>query len=439
MKDLRPLLMIVLLCLFACKKEILSFDQLQLKDALQQTAEPLGQSPLAWQDKDLHFLDELATAQIIGLGEASHGTKEFFQSKHRIFKYLVENQGFKVLAMEADFGESVYINQAIQEGRTGDIKGLMAEKMIFWTWHTQEVLELLEWMSEYNKGKSAEEKLQYLGMDCQFNTFNPMLISAYLKQTNDELSEQLQPLLESIDNFNFNDLNSDKKVQVLSLIDKLEDAILAFEQKQSALVMNSSEKAYQLHLQLLLISKQVMEVRGTDSDFNLRDKYMAENTQWMIQHFDNAKIVCWAHNGHIANNLNYGKGGAMGYHLKKTLRRDYQILGFTFNEGTFTAGAHASSGQYLGIKVQAYRETPKAGSLNEAFGTIDNEAFMVDLSALDNNKNWNKFFRETPDVFSIGASFYEHSPQVHYLNFDKDYYDFLIHFNDTNASVLLAR
>jgi len=439
MKDLKPLLMMALLCLFACKKETLQFSQLQLKDALERLANPLPSSPLNWQDKDLVFLDKVANAQIIGLGEASHGTKEFFQAKHRIFQYMVENHGVKIFAMEADFGESIFINEAIQEGRTEDLKELMAEKMHFWTWHTQEVLDMLEWMSEYNKGKSTADKIQYWGMDCQFNTFNPMLLDAYLKLNNDALHEELHPLLSSIDNFNFNDLDVVKKETISSLIEALAEAIRVYELKKADLVEASSEKEYELNLRLLVLSKQVMEVRGTDSDFNLRDQYMAENTRWISDYFNQEKVVYWAHNGHIANNPYYGNGGAMGHHLKNAMGAAYKILGFTFNEGTFTAGAHASSGRYLGVQVQSYRTAPKAGSLNEAFSAIEKEAFAIDLSRLCKNEDWDKFFRESPDVFSIGASFYEHSPEIHYLNFDKDYYDYLIHFEDTNASELLRR
>ncbi len=120
----------------------------------------------------MRFIDPFADKPFIALGEATHGTADFFIAKHRIFKYLVENHNFRVFAFEADFGESLFLNDAIQEGRVDDLRDLMKDKMRFWTWKTEEVLDLLEWMCTYNMDKPDEEKLQYIGIDCQYNSYN---------------------------------------------------------------------------------------------------------------------------------------------------------------------------------------------------------------------------------------------------------------------------
>ncbi len=147
-----------------------------LKDEMQ----VLSVNSLSWTDEDLRWLDPMAGKSVIALGEATHGTAEFFNAKHRIFKYLVENHGYKVFAFEADFGESIFINEAVQEGSTDQIDALMKSKMHFWTWKTEEVKDLLEWMCEYNKGLPESERVQYMGVDCQFNTHHPDMIMEYL-------------------------------------------------------------------------------------------------------------------------------------------------------------------------------------------------------------------------------------------------------------------
>jgi erythromycin esterase len=96
-------------------------------------------------NSDLAPLDDLKQARIVGLGEATHGTREFFEMKHRIFKYLVEMHGFKAFAFECDYGESVFFDRYINGG-PGDIDELMKTKMHFWTWRTVEVRALLEWI-----------------------------------------------------------------------------------------------------------------------------------------------------------------------------------------------------------------------------------------------------------------------------------------------------
>ncbi|NOR34468.1 MAG: hypothetical protein GQ579_07290, partial [Bacteroidales bacterium] len=85
------------------------------------------------------------------------------------------------MAFEADFGESLFLNEAIQEGNLEEIDVLMRSKMHFWTWKTQEVKELLEWMCHYNQGKPEEERIHYMGIDCQFNTYHPEMVMDYLR------------------------------------------------------------------------------------------------------------------------------------------------------------------------------------------------------------------------------------------------------------------
>lgn len=175
-KHLYPILL-VFLTIWSCTKTPdgpeLDPDTQALVDILLDELEPLSDHPLGWEDQDLRWLDPLVNKSVVGLGEATHGTAEFFEAKHRIFRYLMENHGYKVYAFEADFGESIYIDEAIQKGNAGEIGSLMNAKMHFWTWKTEEVKALLEWMCTYNQGKAEEDKIHYVGVDCQFNTYPP--------------------------------------------------------------------------------------------------------------------------------------------------------------------------------------------------------------------------------------------------------------------------
>ena len=96
----------------------------------------------------------------------------------------MENHGFKIFAIEADFGESIFINQAVLNSDKSQIENLMKEKMHFWTWRTNEVRDLLYWMCDYNVGKAEAEKVQYWGVDCQFNTYHPDMVKDDLEDAN---------------------------------------------------------------------------------------------------------------------------------------------------------------------------------------------------------------------------------------------------------------
>src|SRR5436190_10469926 len=90
----------------------------------------------------LHGL--LRGARVVGLGEATHGTREFFLIKYRIVRFLVEREGFTVFAIEANLPEAAKINRYVLNG-DGDPRAALAG-LHFWTWDTYEVLDLIEWI-----------------------------------------------------------------------------------------------------------------------------------------------------------------------------------------------------------------------------------------------------------------------------------------------------
>jgi erythromycin esterase-like protein len=102
-------------------------------------------------------------AHIVGLGEGTHGTHEFFQMKHRITEFLASEMGFHVFAIEANMPEAYRVNDYVLTGR-GDPKALI-RGMYFWTWQTEEVLAMVEWMRKFNA--SGRGRIEFLGFDMQ--------------------------------------------------------------------------------------------------------------------------------------------------------------------------------------------------------------------------------------------------------------------------------
>jgi len=287
-----------------------------LVNILQEELQSLDADPLSWKDQDLRWLDPLAEKSVIGLGEATHGTAEFFEAKHRILKYMVENHGYKVFAIEADFGESLFIDEVIQQGNASEIESGMKSKMHFWTWKTEEVKEMLEWMCTYNQGKADEDKIHYMGIDCQFNTYHPSIAREYLSSTGIPFYAFADSILRVAETEqNFESFNSASFESYIGKLEALKDSMILHKDE---LVAASSEKEYQLNSRIVELVRQVSEVRYynqvQDFSINYRDKYMAENTAWILDYFGDKKIVLWAHNGHISN-YEYGVTGTLGNYL----------------------------------------------------------------------------------------------------------------------------
>ncbi len=138
-----------------------------------------AQSPTAWAKAHAiplktveagHGFDDMqplkkvvGDAQIVQLGEATHGTREFFQLKHRMLEFLATELGFNIFSIEANMPEAYRLNEYVLNG-TGDPSALI-RGMYFWTWDTEEVLDMVRWMRAFNE--SGKGPVQFTGFDSQ--------------------------------------------------------------------------------------------------------------------------------------------------------------------------------------------------------------------------------------------------------------------------------
>src|ERR1035441_2510606 len=102
-------------------------------------------------------------ARIVSLGEATHGSREFFQLKHRMLEFLATEMGFTIFSIEANMPEAYKLNDFVLKGE-GDPATLI-KGMYFWTWDTEEVLDMVRWMREFNK--SGKGRVEFTGFDMQ--------------------------------------------------------------------------------------------------------------------------------------------------------------------------------------------------------------------------------------------------------------------------------
>ncbi len=105
----------------------------------------------------------VGNARIVALGEATHGTREFFQLKHRMLEFLATQMGFTIFSIEANMPEAYRLNDFVLNGK-GDPQQLL-KGMYFWTWDTKEVLDMILWMREFNR--SGRGRIEFTGFDMQ--------------------------------------------------------------------------------------------------------------------------------------------------------------------------------------------------------------------------------------------------------------------------------
>lgn len=423
------------------EQQELTEQQKQLLQELNQWLVPLEHSPLNLTDTELSFLDQLSSARLVGLGEATHGTREFFQMKHRIFEYLVEYHQHVAFGFEADFAESLYFDDYICGG-VGDLEELMKTKMYFWSWRTQEVKQLLEWMRDYNTGKSEEEKIHYYGFDCQFTSYQPEYIQEYLTNTLPALWDSASQVMAQVKNLSEEDYNTMTPAIYNEIKTKLESLENLLIENKEQLIANSSSKEYEINKQLLNTIKQALIVNyyyyHGDYSINWRDMFMAENALWIADFFgQDAKITLWAHNYHIAKNPTEWGGGSMGYHLKEKLNNLYQALGFSFSQGSFFAVEQVHSGGYTSPKIRTISKEPLNNSINFIFHHASYPNFAFHLDAIPSGSEWSRWLESPRNILMLGAVF-DGVPENYYWRIDiLEQYNWINYFDNTTHSDLI--
>ncbi|MCK6477002.1 MAG: erythromycin esterase family protein [Phycisphaerales bacterium] len=143
-------------------------------------------------------------ARIVALGEGTHGTREHFQAKHRMLEYLVEELGFSIFSIEANMPESYELNPYVLGETDGDVNELIGG-MYFWTWNTEEVRDMVEWMRSYNrrqKEAGSDRRVQFTGNDMQTQTVALRIVREFLEAHDAEYAASNQASFEAIRTYN---------------------------------------------------------------------------------------------------------------------------------------------------------------------------------------------------------------------------------------------
>lgn len=137
---------------------------LSVMSALSQSAIPIVTDDPAGDDREVEpLLAVLGSHPVVALGEATHGTREFFRLKDRIIRLLVRRAGFRTFALEISPGAGQIMNRYVRDGE-GDPKDALRQ-FEFWTWQTEEMLELVQWMRAWNVQHLAPEMVSFVGIN----------------------------------------------------------------------------------------------------------------------------------------------------------------------------------------------------------------------------------------------------------------------------------
>ena len=413
---------------------------------------PIAKDALKNDSSEFVFLNEkLKKAEVIGLGEATHGTKEFFELKSRVFKYLVQKQNVKLFGIEANFAACYDINKYVLTGE-GNAKEALSRNG-YWVWQSQEVLDLIEWMKNYNKGKSADQMIQFYGYDMQDATSCVIWLEKYLSKYIANFDKSLLP--EKIEENKIALRNLDDKAldemqeRNLNKLKQLEDYVL----NNKIELFKKDSTDFKFATQTIAVLRQKLNY-FREQDFNTaysyRDSSMTQNIKWIRESNNNDKIMLWAHNGHIGKGTfsdDFKSGNWMGTHLNKLYGEKYYNIGFSFSEGGFVAQSPPSTNLFYlmySFTKSIFKDEPwalsnnyvkphKKSYLTNTFSQLETPIFYIDFKDIAPYKSLKDFINKEYEHYEAGAVYISEKSALWSTNL-YEYFDALIYVDKTKPA-----
>jgi erythromycin esterase-like protein len=327
------------------------------REAIRTAAHPLTGGPADF----VPLLDRIGAARCVLLGEASHGTHEFYRIRAEITKRLIVEKGFDAVAVEADWPDAYQVNRYVR-GRPGAGEASEAldgfQRFPQWMWRNADVLDFVGWLRAHNDGLEETARIGFYGLDLYSLRASMAAVLSYLRLVDPDAARRAEQRYACFDQFGgdpqvygyaaASGLSATCEAAVLGQLTELlarsaeyaaRDGRLAhdahFFAAQNAKVVANAERYYREMF------------RGRASSWNLRDTHMAETLE-ALQSFLRrprapAKIVIWAHNSHLgdARATEMGHRGELnlGQLVRQRIRGDAVLVGFTTYAGSVTAAS----------------------------------------------------------------------------------------------------
>ncbi|WP_051407542.1 erythromycin esterase family protein [Nocardia sp. CNY236] len=314
-------------------------------DALNHSAQPLS---------DLNALcSMIGSARVVGLGEASHSAHEFFALKQRIFQHLVATKGFTTFALETSWSTGLRLDNYVVNG-VGDPALIMREEFVgqYVFWNTDEYLNLIHWMRDYNTVSPQRAKLRFVGNDLGYagpQSFTR--VADYLSAHRPDLADRMSALYAGIrptagtsaGTWMNQQLAKDLALRKADMQRADEALAILRDEGQPHDASHRSTEAYAWALQnATAIVQSFTGYAFSDEQFpermRYRDQVMADNTAWWLEH-TTGKTLLASNNGHVAYTSDDPEMFPVptGAFLRERLGERYVNIGLTFNQGSVNA------------------------------------------------------------------------------------------------------
>jgi erythromycin esterase-like protein/predicted phosphoribosyltransferase/predicted alpha/beta-hydrolase family hydrolase len=297
--------------------------------------------------------DRYADARVVLLGEASHGTSEFYRARAAITRRLIETHGFDFVAVEADWPDAAAIDRHVRLLPHRDMSPPPFSRFPTWMWRNTDVDAFVRWLRDHNAGRPAESRAAFYGLDLYNMRASMAAVLEYLDEVDPRAAAEardryacLAPWSDEPAAYGRAAISEGYAIcerPVLSILTGLarnavgyaaQDGETFFDAAQNARLVADAERYY-----------RVMYYGGRES-WNLRDEHMFETLEHILAvRGPRSKAVVWAHNSHIGDARHTDMGASrgelnIGQLCRERFGQGAALIGFGAHSGTVLAAAN---------------------------------------------------------------------------------------------------
>jgi len=343
------------------------------------------------------LLELIGDHPIVMIGEASHGTHEFYRERARITRRLIEEKGFRTVAVEADWPDAYRVNRYLH-GATedGDAEEALRGFRRFptWMWRNAEVLDFVGWMREHNRRAGPGNAASFFGLDLYSLASSIVAVIAYLEGVDPAAAARARRRYGCFEEFG-GDQDHGRAIAlgvsrscrrgVVEQLVELRRAAEAYLRRDGIAAEDEQFYAEQNARVVVGAEEYYRAMFGAPADtWNLRDRHMSDTLERLDAHLgrhgSRPKIVVWEHNSHVgdARMTEMGRRGEhnLGQLTRERRPREAFLIGFTTYTGTVTAASAWDAPAERKLVRPALPESVEA-----LFHSLGKDRFWIDLAS----------------------------------------------------------
>ncbi len=298
------------------------------------------------------LLNRIGDARVVLLGEATHGTSEFYRMRERISRELIERKGFTFIAIEGDWPDAARIDHYVRHAEYPPSEWTAFARFPVWMWRNREVLNFVNWLRERNADVEPGNRVAFHGLDLYslYNSIRSVL--SYLDDIDPQTAKVarqrygcLTPWQADPATYGHATLTGAYETCENEVVSMLMELM----QKRKAYAEHDGERFLDAVQNARLVANAEHYYRtmyyGSRSSWNLRDSHMFETLKTLLDfHGPHSKAIVWAHNSHVGDSTATEMSLRGEYNIGHLCRQEFgnaaYSIGFGTNSGTVAAASN---------------------------------------------------------------------------------------------------